>query len=416
MIPGIIMKKKRLSICVVEMMNSGGLIHFDYQLCNAFSALGADVTFLTGTDYELSFLPHSCKVEKIFKLWKGFDSHTLEDASLPRRIFEKIFRNVRRVARGLLVLWAWIRLIHHLSRLRPDVVQFSRLGYDFDFFFIWMLKRRGFVLTQVCHEFEERERKAVFSNVLHKLDILAYNSFSKIFFLAETGRKRFLEIHPSIADGKTSTIPHGNSGWLLDIQSPPGQVGLRDRYEISEGEAVVLFFGLLAPSKGVEDLIQAFSSVLKECDAKLVIAGYPTKFINAVSLKSLVGSLGISDKVVLDLRYIPLNELGALMELATVVVYPYHNSTQSGSLQTAYTFGKPVVATMVGGLPEVVENGKSGYLVPARSPEDLAEKILIIVKDRALADEMGKYARKLSVTRFDWNVIAKKMLDIYRGL
>lgn len=101
------------------------------------------------------------------------------------------------------------------------------------------------------------------------------------------------------------------------------------------------------------------------------------------------------------------------MELATVVVYPYHSSTQSGSLQTAYTFGKPVIATMVGGLPEVVEDGKSGFLVPAHSPNDLAEKISIFVNDRALAEEMGRYARRLSTTRFNWNAIAQEILTIY---
>lgn len=402
-----------MRICVVEMANGGGLIHFDYQLCTALAEAGADVSLVTGTEYELASLSHNFKVDNILKLWKGFDPHPLNDLPFPKRILERAFRSMRRIMRGILVLWAWIRLIFYLHGTRPDVVQFSRLGYDFDFFFIWLLRRNGFTLTQICHEFEEREKGVMFSNILHKLDLLAYNSFSKIFFLAENSRKSFLEIYSSIESKYTDVIPHGNSEWLLGFQSSSRDVKLRERYGILEKESVILFFGLLAPSKGVEDLIRAFALVVKKSDAKLVIAGYPTKFIDAASLRSLVDELGVSNKVVLDLRYLPLEEIGVLMELATVVVYPYHSSTQSGSLQTAYTFGKPVIATMVGGLPEVVEDGKSGFLVPSHSPSDLAEKILVFVNDRALAEEMGKYARRLSTTRFNWNAIAQEVLAVY---
>lgn len=402
-----------MRICVVEMANGGGLIHFDYQLCTALAESGAEVSLVAGTEYELESLPHNFKVDNILKLWKGFDARPQNDMPFPKRILERTFRSMRRIMRGILVLWAWVKLIYYLHGARPDVVQFSRLGYNFDFFFIWLLRRKGFNLTQICHEFEERETGVMFSNILHKLDLLAYSSFSKIFFLAENSRKSFLEIYPSIDSKCTDVIPHGNSDWLLEIQSSSRDVRLRERYGISDDESVVLFFGLLAPSKGVEDLIHAFALVAEKSDAKLVIAGYPTKFINAASLRSLVDGLGVSNKVVLDLRYLPLEEIGALMELATVVVYPYHSSTQSGSLQTAYTFGKPVIATMVGGLPEVVEDGKSGFLVPAHSPNDLAEKISIFVNDRALAEEMGRYARRLSSTRFNWNAIAQEILTIY---
>lgn len=402
-----------MRICVVEMANGGGLIHFDYQLCTALAESGAEVSLVAGTEYELESLPHNFKVDNILKLWKGFDARPQNDMPFPKRILERTFRSMRRIMRGILVLWAWVKLIYYLHGARPDVVQFSRLGYNFDFFFIWLLRRKGFNLTQICHEFEERETGVMFSNILHKLDLLAYSSFSKIFFLAENSRKSFLEIYPSIDSKCTDVIPHGNSDWLLEIQSSSRDVRLRERYGISDDESVVLFFGLLAPSKGVEDLIRAFALVAEKSDAKLVIAGYPTKFINAASLRSLVDGLGVSNKVVLDLRYLPLEEIGALMELATVVVYPYHSSTQSGSLQTAYTFGKPVIATMVGGLPEVVEDGKSGFLVPAHSPNDLAEKISIFVNDRALAEEMGRYARRLSTTRFNWNAIAQEILTIY---
>jgi glycosyltransferase involved in cell wall biosynthesis len=119
--------------------------------------------------------------------------------------------------------------------------------------------------------------------------------------------------------------------------------------------------------------------------------------------------------VIFDARYIPLEEVGALMGLATVAVYPYRSSTQSGALQVAYTFGRPVVATIVGGLPEAVEHGRSGFLVPANSPPELAEGILKLVTNYELAKVMGEYARHLSKTRFSWRSVARQIIKVYDG-
>ena len=104
------------------------------------------------------------------------------------------------------------------------------------------------------------------------------------------------------------------------------------------------------------------------------------------------------------------------MGLATVAVYPYRSSTQSGALQVAYTFGRPVVAANVGGLPEAVEHGRSGFLVPVQSPPELAEGILKLVTNHDLAKVMGKYSRHLSETRFSWKTVARQIINVYNQL
>src|SRR5206468_3279445 len=129
-----------------------------------------------------------------------------------------------------------------------------------------------------------------------------------------------------------------------------------------------------------------------------------------------IAALNLTDHVVLDLRYIPLEEMGAIMGLATVAVYPYRSSTQSGALQVAYTFGRPVIATAVGGLPEAVEHGRSGFLVPACSPPELADKILTLITNPELTKVMGEYARHLSETRFSWKSVAKQITQVYNHL
>lgn len=396
---------------MVEPAQSGGLIHFSYQLCSALSKAGADVTLMVGKDYELDSLPHNFKVEKTINVWNNFEdrSHTANYGKFKSNLMV-VFRNLRRLVRAIRFFYIWLKLSHQLIQLKPSWVIFSILQSPLDSLFIKYLRLRGLTLAQVCHEFEEREQNSFIANFLNNIQGLAYNSFSKIFFLSEDARNKFLSLHPAIDKSIAISIPHGNSDWLLSIQASAKELNLTERYGLSE-EPVVLFFGLLSPSKGVDDLIKSFSILLKTKDAKLIIAGYPTKYINPAYLKSLLYKFNVVDKVILDLRYVPYHEIGALMELARVVVYPYHSSTQSGALQTAYTFGKAIIATNVGGLPEVVEDGKSGYLVSPHAPQELAEKISIFLDKPNLASEMGNYARMLSSTRFSWDVVSSIVLS-----
>ena len=406
----------RLRIVMVEIANGGGLIHFDYQLCIALANEGMDVTLIAGTEYELADQPHNFTVKKMFQLWKNFDPPPLL-ANPWERALRKIFLSLRRVPRAMRVLAAWVHLTLYLTRTRPDLVQFSRIANSFEAIFIIYLRRRGLVLSQLCHEFELRESPNYFSRLLFQADSSAYAQFSAIFFLGEEVRRRFLSLYSSIPEINTHVIMHGNSSWLINIQTQPNILNIiRARYGLQEGERVVLFFGLLAPSKGLDDLIEAFALVRQSCAAKLIIAGFPTKAIALNDLRSRIASFGLTDSVILDARYIPLEEISTIMSLATVVVYPYRSGTQSGALQTAYTFGRPVIATTVGGLSEAVDDGKSGFLVPPQSPRELADKIVILINNPELVAQMGNYAKHLSDTRFSWQSIARQISLVYDNL
>lgn len=409
------MTDDRLRVCVVEPTNGGGLVHFAYQLCTALASEGADVTLIVGTEYELNSLPHNFRIERLLHLWKGHETRTQHTLSNPcLHLWKKAFRAGRRMVRALRYVLTWCSLLLYLMRTRPCLIQFSHFDHSVDALFVPFLRSLGFTLSQVCHEFEAREGSGWLDRLLARLFERAYHSFSAIFLLSQNSQEHFLERFPSIDSRKTSVIPIGNSEWLLHVQAPPGSVNLRERYGLRAGDQTVLFFGLLAPSKGVETLIDAFHLLPARADTRLVIAGYPTKHFDMPTIRRRIERLGIGDRTVLDLRYVPLEEIGALMDLATVVVYPYRSSTQSASLQVAYTFGKPVIAMAVGGLPEVVEDGKSGFLVPPDSPEALAEKISVLIHSPARAREMGCYARHLSSTRFTWDRVARQMMTLYK--
>jgi glycosyltransferase involved in cell wall biosynthesis len=409
--------KNKIRLVMVEQNGSGGLIHYAYQLCTALQNAGLDVTLITGKNYELAHLPHNFSIEDTLDLWPLFELKSAEDGheSSWKKRWQKIQWTIRRGMRALRLIYTWMKLTSYLIKLKPDLVQFSKINFPFEALFLAHMERRGLILTQICHEFELRESTGMFSALILKTYSDIYKHFSIMFFHARENRDRFLQIFPFVSHERTRIIAHGNSGWLLGMKSDDVKI-LREKYGLQDDERVVLFFGLLAPSKGLDDLIDAFALVRKNSQAKLVIAGYPTKYIDMGELEAGIAGRGLQQDVIFDARYIPLEQIRPLMELAIVVIYPYISSTQSGALQVAYTFGRPVIATRVGGLPEVVDDSQSGFLVPVHSPRDLADKITLLVNDAERARQMGEYAYHLSETRFNWDTIAGEMRPVYEQL
>jgi len=413
------MADKKIKITVIEQRGEGGMIHYAYQLCTAMATAGAEVTLVTTPSYELDNLPHNFRVEKLMKLWPQIDPLL---SKIPKNILDKLWRKIfwgiRRSFRALRLIREWARVVNYLTKTQPDIVQFGELDNSIEAPFLIYMHKRGLTLTQICHEFEKRETSnhlvKEFSN---KISHYIYQAFSAIFVHGEENRQLFLSMF-DISPDHLHSIHHGNEQ-IFSKPEDAEAIGIRlqKKYNLSDNHRKVLFFGNLTPSKGIPDLIRSFEYVYaNNRNAKLIIAGMPSKLVNMQDFFELTKELGLLETVVFDSRYIPMDEIEPLMQLADVAVFPYRNISQSGALQVAYAFGKPVIATNTGGFPEAVDEGKSGFLVPVESPNALADAILKVINDPILAKEMGAYAKHLSETRFAWGPIAEKIVTIYRGL
>jgi glycosyltransferase involved in cell wall biosynthesis len=111
---------------------------------------------------------------------------------------------------------------------------------------------------------------------------------------------------------------------------------------------------------------------------------------------------------------IPPAMVAELFQSASVVVLPYTESSQSGVIPVAYSFGKPVVATTVGGIPECVDHGETGYLVPPRDVESLADAVVRLLSDDDARHRMGCNARAKAENSMSWSVIARQTLNLYQ--
>jgi glycosyltransferase involved in cell wall biosynthesis len=112
-------------------------------------------------------------------------------------------------------------------------------------------------------------------------------------------------------------------------------------------------------------------------------------------------------------RFIPAEEVPAIFQRASIIALPYLDATQSGVAALAATYGRPVVASRTGGLPEMVREGLSGLLVEPGDPDQLANAIRALVEQPALAANLAAGARQLARTDLSWEAIAERTMAVY---
>jgi glycosyltransferase involved in cell wall biosynthesis len=193
---------------------------------------------------------------------------------------------------------------------------------------------------------------------------------------------------------------------------PHGAFSIYNRFDdgtVFEEENSILFFGRVLEYKGLDVLVQSLSSILKKItNIKIIIAGKGEGDYRFYEER-------IHDKNFYEIhnRFIADSEVYKFFRRACVVVLPYVEASQSGIVPMAYAFGKPVVVTSVGSIPEVVADGQTGFVVPPRDPEALAEAIVRLMKDQKLRRSMGKKAKAKADTELSWESIAGKTKNVY---
>lgn len=206
---------------------------------------------------------------------------------------------------------------------------------------------------------------------------------------------------------KTDIVPTGidvNKFNIMDASSLKKKYGL-------ENKKIVLFVGRLEPQKGLRYLVESMNHLNK--DISLIIIGEGTE---KNKIKDIIGKLNLVKRVHLlgkiDEKLLPLH-----YNMCDVFVLPSTNRLEAFGLVLieAMACGKPVVATDMPGIKEVVLDEKTGFLCEPFDSKGLAEKIRIILDDENKRKNMGKNARKHAIKNYSWEVIAKKIERIYEA-
>ena len=227
---------------------------------------------------------------------------------------------------------------------------------------------------------------------------VAMRKAKKFVLLNENQKEKFIEYY-HLNPSQVFSNRFGKFDYLKIFESA----------EQKEKRNSLLFFGRISPYKGIEYLCEAMNIVRQQIpDASLTIAGGGKMYFD---IEPYLKQGGID----LINRYVGMEELVHLLQGHEVVVVPYTDATQSGVVQTAYSLEKPVIATNVGGLGEIVNDGKTGLLVPPREAKALADAIISVLQAPDRLREMKSNIALLFDGNLAWKHIAKHYIEIYKA-
>ena len=327
-------------------LRGGGMSTFNERLAKAYSDAGEDVEIFSFSLQYPSFL------------FPGKSQFTNEPAPKGIHISSTI-NSVNPIS--------WIITGNKIRKLNPDLV-IIRYWIPFMGPSLGMIARRIrknrkstiIALTDNVIPHEKRVGDKAFTRYFLK-PIHGFITMSKSVMddlnLFDTQKPRTLCLHP-LYDNYGESISRSEA--LLALKLP-------------DDHQYLLFFGLVRKYKGLDLLLQALANEkLAHLPLKLIVAG--EFYDDFEPYRQLVDDLGISDIVIMTNEFIPNAEVVHYFCAADLVVQPYRDATQSGVTQVAYHFDKPMVVSNVGALPEMVPDGKAGYVVEPE-PEQIAEAI-----------------------------------------
>lgn len=286
-------------------------------------------------------------------------------------------------------------IVKEIKVFNPDVVHFQVLNPLLLPVLIF-LNRYPMVST-----FHDVKLHVGENHLLQRFLLLYSRKYSNKIIVHGEKLKEFMIKEYNIPDEKVHAIPIG--------EHEVAPFKKYERTDLKDEGSLILFFGRIYEYKGLKYLIKAEPIITKEVpNAKIIIAGKGEDF------KKYEKMMKNRDNFIVYNRYIHYKEGAEFFQRCSVVVLPYIEASQSGVIPTAYGFKKPVVVTNVGSIPEIVDDGVTGFIVPPKNPTALAEAIVKLLKDDDLRKQMGENAYRKLKTDLSWDKIAEKTIEVYK--
>jgi teichuronic acid biosynthesis glycosyltransferase TuaC len=231
----------------------------------------------------------------------------------------------------------------------------------------------------------------------------AIRSASKVVAVSDFIRKRVASLSNERDD--VTVIYNGADDRVF---KPADRLEARRRLGLPPGRFVVAFAGRPTHAKGVYDLIAALAR-LQHIQPTLLIAGPPL----SPDLRATIQRCNVDT---VELGLLAHAELAQAIAASDVFCLPSYNEGLPATICEAMVAGRPVIATPVGGIPEIVKDGETGYLVPVGDPRALARRLNDLAADPASGARFGANALAFAQTRLTWRVNAQRHERLYRQL
>jgi starch synthase len=237
----------------------------------------------------------------------------------------------------------------------------------------------------------------------------ALESADAIIAVSKGMRADVLRCYPALSPSRVHVIHNG-----VDPQeyAPDTATDVLDRHGIDPDRPSVVFVGRITRQKGIVHLLEAAPYLNPEAQLVLCAAAPDTPEIEQevrAHIEALHGVFWLDE-------ILPRRETAQIMSHASVFVCPSVYEPFGFVNLEAMACEAPVVATAVGGIPEIVVDGETGYLVPPRDPTALAERVNALLADVALQRQFGKAGRARVLDHFSWTAVAERTVTLYERL
>lgn len=284
-----------------------------------------------------------------------------------------------------------IQVLSFFKKVKPDVINYIETPSIFHFLPLWFFRNK---LVLTIHDGKPHTGEG------SKKEEFIRKCISKYV-------RKFILLN----QGEVEVFSKGYNVLLNKIyRSRLGYYDILNLYGSSDvsKQPMILFFGRISKYKGVEYLLEAMKIVhQKYPQVKVVVAGKGNYHFDITEYENL-------SYVDIRNRFISLEELTELIRSALVTVCPYTDATQSGVVYSSFALHTPVVASKVGGLPEMIEDGKTGILVPPKDVNALANALLSLLDNpnqlQCFSDNIKLSAKN---GKGSWSQIADQYLRIY---
>ncbi len=290
---------------------------------------------------------------------------------------------------------SWLRAARSVRRRRPHWLILSWWVVYWVPLYRLLLRaarRSGSRVLFLCHNVEEHEGGAWKRRLARRL--LSRGHAFLVHSQAE--RKRLLEL---VGEPRAVAVAAMPSYEALNDR-PLTRVEARRRRGLSADERIILFFGFVRPYKGLRVLLQAMPRVLQALPVRLLVAGEFWEPRRAYD--ELIDSLGLAGNVTVEDRYVANHEMASFFQAADVVALPYTHVTGSAIASLAVGFRRPVVASSIDPLPDVVVPRRTGLLVPAGDPVALGDALVdffVNLREQEMRPHLEALNRRLSWPR-----------------
>ena len=297
----------------------------------------------------------------------------------------------------------WIKIGLKIKKDCPDLLIFKYwlpfFGPCFGTISRFAKKNKKTKVLTICDNVIPHERKP--------LDI----AFTKYFFnkvdsfilLSGKVRDDLIKLYPKV---QNKVLPHPI---YSNFGNPVEKKEAKTFLKITDNK-IILFFGFIRDYKGLDVLLKAMSILKEKLNLKLLIAG--EFYSNKEKYLNQIEELNIKENLLMFTDFIPTSEVKYYFSASDCVILPYRNATQSGIVQIAMNFRKPVIATNVGGLSEVIKEDETGFIVEKENPQILADAIQKFYgenKENLFVSNIEK-----EIQKYSWEKFVEGMLELLK--